>query len=247
MVKISRLWGDANFSNLPNNSKLLYIYLITNPSINSAGVLALDINLVSVQLNMELDVLRSQTKELMDIDYVLVKEVRGVIYFIIPQHFHSLPKSDSVILKLQREIKTLPEEIKIILKEVGIESSRKVVEFTKPTEDEVLEYAMEQGYIISASTFINYYEDQAKKRGRKDVWINGRGKVVKDWKATLKKIWFKEENKLTEVKGAPKGYEHFYANYEGKIIIPDGWKEGKPYSKNFLHSRELNKVFNKLN
>ena len=105
---------------------------------------------------------------------------------------------------------------------------------------------MSQGYSIDASYFINYYDNEAKRRNRVGVWINGRGKVVRDWKATLRNVWFRDENKLKECKGAPKGFEYMYVESGGKMITPDGWKDGKPFCKDFLKSKTLLRHYNEL-
>ena len=243
MIKIGRLWGNVRFSPLSNNSKLLYIYLATSPYINSVGVISPNTDVIKGQLGISLDELRECSKELVTSKLVVIKKFDEVVYFIVTDHFNSLPKSDSVTNKSTREIGELPRGLQDLLKAMGIEPSSKVIKFVKPTEKEVIEYAISQGYKVDAKTFIDYYENQAKFRGREGIWMNSKGKVVRDWKATLKKIWLKDDQKLVACKGAPKGFEFLYIDDGGKMVTPDGWRNGKPYCKNFLHNKQMLKQF----
>ena len=243
MIKIGRLWGDAKFNSLSNNSKLLYVYLATSPYINSVGVLSPNTDVIKSQLRFSLDDLRDASKGLLSSNFIVIKKVGGVIYFIVREHFNSLPKSESVINKTSKDIEGLPSELQMTLKGMGIEPSGKILKFVKPTEKEVLEYSMSKGYKVNANTFIDYYDNQAKSRGREGVWVNSKGKLVRDWRATLKKVWFKDDQKLVSCKDSPKGFEYFYIDVGGNMITPDGWRAGKPYSKNFLHNKQMLKEF----
>lgn len=243
MIKIGRLWGDIKFSPLSNNSKLLYIYLATSPYINSVGVISPNTDVIKGQLGISLDELRNCSMELVKSKLIVIKRFDEVVYFLVSDHFNSLPKSDSVINKSAREISELPKGLQELLTSMGIKPSSKVIKFVKPTPKDVVEYAISQGYRVDAKTFIDYYEGQAKSRGREGVWMNSKGKVVRDWRATLKKIWLKDDQKLTPCAGAPKGFEYLYIDDGGKVVTPDGWRGGKPYCKNFLHNKQILKEF----
>lgn len=243
-VKVSKLWGDNKFNNLTNDSKLFYIYLITNPSINTVGVLSINTSVAEAQTGLNVKRLRISTKELISNGYLHVKKYDSDFYFVVPAHFNTIAKSDSTILKVTKDLESLPVRLRDFLDTININISSKVRKFVKPSKKDVLDYCLEQGYMVNVDNFINYYQNEADKRGRSDVWINSRGKVVRDWKATMRNVWFKDENKLKSVKGAPKGYEYFYIEMNGAIITPDGWKEGKPYNKDFLKNKALLKKFN---
>lgn len=242
-VKVSKLWSDADFNSLTNNSKLFYIYLVTNPSINNVGIVRLNLKVVEAQINISLEQIRVSTRELVDKGYVHVKKYDEQLYFIIPKHFSSLPKSDAVITKVLADLSTLPTDLKNFLGSIGISTSAKTKTFVKPSENDVLEYSLSQGYLINAKDFIDYYEGQANSRGRDDVWLDGRGKEVRDWKAKMRRVWFKPERKLKMCKGAPKGYEYLYVMIDGHYHFPDSWKNGQPQSKDFLISKELKKEY----
>lgn len=245
-VKVSKLWGNNKFNNLTKNSKLFYIYLVTNPSINSVGVLSLNMTVVEAQLNIDIKQIRVSTKELISNGYLYVKQFNKIVYFIVPAHFNTLAKSDSTILKITNDLESLPEGLRDFLDSININIKGKVRKFIKPSKNEVLDYAVQNGYMINADDFINFYQNEADKRGRSDVWINSRGKVVRDWKATLRNVWFKDENKLKKCKGAPKGFEYFYVEIKGKNYSPDFWKDGLPQSKDFLISKELKKKYERI-
>jgi len=245
-VKISKLWGNNKFNNLTNNSKLFYIYLITHPSINTVGVLSINFPVAQAQLNLTIDDIRISTRELISDGYLHVKQYDSDVYFVVPAHFNTLAKSDSTILKITKDLEALPVDLRDFLDTLSINTLSKARVFVKPSKKQVLDYCIQQGYNINAENFINYYQNEADKRGRSDVWINSRGKVVRDWKATLRNVWFKDENKLKQSKGAPKGFEHFYVEVKGNVYYPDYWKNGLPQSKDFLINKELKKEYARI-
>lgn len=242
-IKVSKLWSNSKFSSLTINSKLLYIYLGTNASINSVGVLMPNIDVICIELGMTIEEVRESTKELVLHKYLLVDKIDGILFFTLPAHFNSLPKSNSTILKVTKDLKELPNRLRRKLEIIGISVDRKAISFIKPTLEEVNSYAISMGYLIDGQAFIDYYEETANRYGRKDIWLDSRGKQVKDWKGKLRKVWFKEERKLTPCKGAPKGYEYFFIELDGELKTPDGWRDGKPYSKNFLINKQLQKTY----
>jgi len=242
-VKISKLWGNNKFINLTNDVKLLYIYIITHPSINSVGVLLLNLDITIVNLNTTLEHLRGNCKTLIDEGYIRIKKSGNILYVIAPAHFNTLAKSDSTIIKINNDLRDLPDDVVKELDSLGINSNSKIKKFIKPKEEEVLEYSMKQGHKVDAKMFINFYEDESRRRGKTDCWVNSKGKLVRDWKATIRNVWFKDENKFTICKDAPKGFEYFYVEVEGKTYFPDSWRDGLPQSKNFLVKKELRKQY----
>ncbi len=246
-VKVARLWKDARFRELPNLTKLLYIYLCTSKDLNVVGVFSPVLESVCVELKIDIEELRYHTRELVAKKFIYVKKIEGVVYFVIPAHFNTIPKSEASILKIQKALASLPDSLSQFLKTIGITTNFKVKEFKKPTPEEAAEYAVSLGYLVSGKDFVEYYENQAFKYGRSDIWVDGRGTPVKDWKAKLRKVWCKQENKMKTFDDAPKGFEAFYININGVIVYPDGWKNGKPFSKDFTSDIELKKQFNENN
>lgn len=244
-VKIGKLWSNSKFSSLSNNSKLFYIYLSTSPSINSVGVCSLDIKVVSIQLDLSVDDLRTSMLELVEKDFILCDNISGELYFTVLGHFNTVPKSDTAVLKVKNDLDSLPAKLVKKLNSKGITVDRKVIKFTEPTEEEVMDYALSQGYKIDAAAVIEYYRSKARQYGKVGLWVDSRGKQVKDWKAKLRVVWFKDEHKLKTVDGAPKGYEHFFINFEGKLVFPESWKNGKPFSKNIAVNKKLQEEYEK--
>lgn len=242
-VKVNKLWSNKKFLDLDLETKVLYLYLVTNPSISIVGVICPDLDIVCIQLKMGIDQIRYHTKILIDKGYLYVGKHDGELYFVVIEHFNSLPKSESTVLKVTKELQSLPVSLQAKLKKIGVSVDKKVVEFTKPTVQEVNDYAISMGYLIDGQAFIDYYEETADRYGRKDIWLDSRGKQVKDWKGKLRKVWFKDERKLTPCKGAPKGFEYFFIEMDGELKTPDGWRDGKPYSKNFLINKQLKKTY----
>ena len=154
-----------------------------------------------------------------------------------------MPKSDTSVLKITKELELLPEGLVTYLAQIGISTQRKVVTFNEPTAEEVMDYSLSQGYQIDAGAFIGFYQAKAIAYGKKGLWVDGRGKQVKDWRAKLRVVWFKDENKLKTVAGAPKGFESFYIDFEGKQVFPESWRNGKPHSKNIAVAKALNRAY----
>lgn len=244
-VKLNKLWGTSKFTNLSTNSKFLYLYLTTHNNLSLLGVLSLPLNLISIETGLTLDNLRDSSKELINSGYLQVEKIEGVIYFIVPAHFNTVPKSDSTVMKVTKELQQLPKGLVKRLDKLNINVSRKVVTFNEPSPKQVMDYALSQGYKIDAEAFIGFYRGKAKAYGKEGLWLDGRGKQVKDWKAKLRVVWFKDENKLKTVKGAPKGFESFYINFEGKQVFPESWKNNLPHSKNIAVDKALKREYEK--
>lgn len=244
-VKIGKLWSNNTFLKLTNNSKLLYIYLASNPSISSVGVLSLNLEIAKVQLSMTVDEIREATRELRDSKLVGVKSYDNELFFIIKAHFTSMPKSDTTVLKVTKDLELLPAGLVKYLASLGITTDRKAVVFKEPTAEEIMEFALAQGYQIDADAVIQFYRGKAAAFGKQGLWLDSRGKQVKDWKAKLRVVWFKDENKLKVIDGAPKGFESFYINFEGKQVFPESWKDGKPHSRNIAVKNALIKEYEK--
>lgn len=230
-VKISKLWKDSGFQKLPDATKLLYLYLVTNPDLNMVGVFSPNLEILCIELGITMDSLRESTKILQDSKKVYVKSYGNLIYFVVPEHFNSIPKSESTVSRVNKVFNSLPDEMVIFLDSIGISINSKVREFKRPSPEEIMEYGLSLGHLIQPEVFIGFYEEQSVRYGKKDIWVDGRGTEVRDWKAKLRKVWLKEDNKIKTFKDAPKGYESFHIIENGAVVTPDGWKNGKPWSK----------------
>jgi len=244
-VKISRLFKDSRFSNLPDITKLLYIYLSTNPNLNTVGVFSPNLGVVCIEVGCSMEELQESSKLLIKLKYLYVKKFEEVIYFIIPEHFNTIPKSEAVITKVNKTLETLPEALSLFLNSIGINVKAKTKEFVEPTPKEVTELSLSWGYLVDAEKFIGYYKEQSERYGKKGIWVDGRGTQVRDWKAKLKRIWCRDENKIKTFKDAPKGFEGFHIIKDGNVITPDGWKNSKPFSKSFTVDIELKREYEK--
>ncbi len=241
-VKVSKLWSNNKFNSLTKNSKLLYLYLCTSPQVSFLGVLIPNTKVLCLELNIDISELRESSKQLIEKRYIYVGKHEDSIYFIVLDHFKTLPKSDTTILRMNREIKSYPQSFIKILNNLGIEPNKKIVQFSKPTAEDVTKYASSQGYSIDGNTFVQYYNsvsEKYKKHEKDDAWFDNRGKRVIDWKGKLRRVWCKDENKIEAMKDAPKGYEYFYVMINGNRVKPDGWRDGIPYSKNFITNKKI--------
>lgn len=244
-VNITKLWGNAMFMTLTIDAKLLYLYLISNPSINNVGVISIVPDVSSRQLGISIDNFRKASKELIDKKYIYIKNIDGVIYFIVPSHFSTIPKTEGLIEKVKSDLKSIPSELKEFLKSIGISSNAKEINLKKPTIEEINQFCIDSGYMVNAEDFYNFYEKISTDRGTTNYWVDSKGRIVKDWKMKMKKVWFKPENKIIIPDNAPKGFEFLYVEINGIKYFVDYWRDGKPHSKHFIANKELKKEYEK--
>lgn len=244
-VNIAKLFRDVKFSQLPDKAKILYIYLATNPDLNKVGVFSPNIPVVQLESGLKEGELRHYSRILINVGKLHVKEFEGIVYFIIPDYFNTVPKSEASVNRVNKALKALPKGLVDFLDSIGINTSSKVRTFVKPTAEEVSNYAMSLGYLINGKDFVDYYQGQSDRYGKKDIWVDTRGKQVSDWKGKLRKVWCKEDRKLQTIKGAPKGYEHFYIVQDGNVVQPESWRDGKPHHKLISYDIALKKEFKK--
>lgn len=243
-VTVSKLWGSRKFKNLSNNARMLYIYLTNNSFISYLGVVCQTPDEISATLNLTVTEIREASKELIDQNDLYVKGSGDDIYFIIPAHFSTVGKADTIIEKIKSELKSLPMDIVEFLDSIGINSSNKKKKFNKPTIEDIEKYSLSQGYFVDGKTFYEFYDNNPLSD--ENFWYDGRGKIVSDWKAKLRNVWASKAIKITFPKDAPKGFETFYIKSDsGDIIVPDSWKDGLPVSKNFIHHKKLRQEYDK--
>lgn len=234
MVKLGKLWGDAEFASLSPNSKLLYCYLSTQPSITTLGILVLDIERINLDLKLEsFDELHEAFAELKDkqyIDFFFSNETILTIHVI--DHFRSLPKSKSIIKKGIEEGKGSKGALRTMLHDHFVAEDFRDTNFIPPTPTEVAEYALSLGYLVNGKNFVEYYED--------NDWFDKNNKKVRNWKAKVSKVWCRDANKLETAEGAPKGFEYFFVEIEeGHRIYPQSWVKGLPSHSNHIYAQYL--------
>jgi len=239
MVKISKLWGDAIFNGLSPHAKLLYIYLCSQSTISTLGVIRINPSKILGDLSTDLKVPEIIYNLIINDFIIEIVESEDYHTFLILNHFKSLAKSKANIRKAVDEGKEAKGELQSILRGFFIKEDFEGNEFKPPTPEQVTEHALSKGYTVNGKKFCEYYGD--------NDWYNKNNKKVRNWKATLERVWCREENKLVLVEGSPKGYEYFYVEIEsGERISPESWKDGKPNHSNFLYTELLTNKFNGL-
>ena len=199
-----------------------------------ANRIMLDLGMSKEQYNLEY---QDALTELLLNEYVVVTYPNPKFtVFIIKEHFLSLSKSKLNIRKAIDEGKSSPYQTK--LREIySPEDFKHETSFTPPTPEEVTNYALSKGYVVNGNTFVDYYAS--------NDWYNKNNKKVRNWKATLDRVWCREESKLELVDGAPKGFEYFHITLDnGERVSPEGWKNDKPTHSNFLYAELLIEEFN---
>ena len=185
--------------------------------------------------------------ELVKERFIFCDNYNGDIYFTVLAHFATLPKSEAVARRVKKELSELPEGLVTKLSAYGIRPALKVREFVEPTPEEVSEYCLTVGHKVDGRQVVEFYRNQAEKRGKKGYWYDSKGKLVIDWKRKVRSVWCRDENKLKAIDGAPKGYEYFHIYVDGVMVFPDAWKGGKPFSRNIAMNKKLKEEYENKN
>lgn len=237
MVKVGKLWGDAKFASLSPYSKLLYCYLISQPSITTLGVLLLDIRRISFDLKLTEDIISEEILNLSTSGYIKALRDSDLVTLFIVNHYRSLAKSKSNIRKATDEGKAAEGQLRTIFRESFIPEDFNITGFNPPTPKEVMEYALSLGYEVNGKAFVDYYGD--------NDWYDKNNRKVRAWRTKVAKVWCREENKVQMADGAPKGFEHFFVEIEdGVRVYPESWKGGLPSHSNYIYADYLIKGFN---
>lgn len=235
MVDLRKKWGNADFTLLPPLTKLVYIYLVTNPTISTLGVLELLPGHIVRDLGIKKNFLNKALEELDEQGFIYRIPHDRKVVVIIKAHYKSLAKSKANIRKGKDEGSASPYR-KHLLKLYTKDDFTSGTNFKAPTPAEVSQYALENGYLVDGRLFVDHYAS--------NDWYNKNDKKVRNWKATCIKVWCRDENKIEKVEGAPKGFEHFHVlTEEGEIIVPEGWSDSGPTHGNFLKAQILKEEY----
>ena len=238
MVKIGKLWGDARFDSLSPNSKLLYCYLFSQPNISTLGLIVIDKN--KILLDTKLKSIDKPLGELLKGGYVKVHTTGDILSVVVIGHWKSLAKSKANIRKALEEGASANPTIKAIYRSIYSKEDFEAKGFKEPTPKEVADYALSEGYLVNGKGFCEYYGN--------NNWYDKNNKLVRNWKAKVRNVWCRDENRLESADGAPKGFEYFFVELEsGDRISPSSWKDGLPQHGNFVYAQYLINEFNEKN
>lgn len=239
MVKVGKLWGDAKFASMSPFSKLLYCYLISQPSITTLGFLVLDLDRVKLDLKIEDDDQIDESLSELAFNYYIdfYFENESIISLLVLGHFKSLPKSKSNIRKAIDEGKLSEGDRRdMLLQHFNSSDFKDSTSFTPPTAQEVSDYALSIGFLVDGKAFVEYYGD--------NDWYDKNNKKVRNWKAKCRKVWCKDERRLESIDGAPEGYEYYYITLEdGKRIQPTSWRGGYPEHSDVRYAQLLYEAY----
>lgn len=245
-IKISKLWQETTFNRYSKNAKLLYLYLLTNPQINILGVVEQDVQVVCKETSISYNEMRVAAKELVDTKKLVVEKSVDSFFFVLLGFYKSnTTKSESTLIKVKEVLDTYPQSFITKLDDIGIKLNVVVNKFVVPTPKEVSEYALGLGYSVDGKTFVDYYNNSSVNR-LDGKWQDGRGKLITDWKAKVRKVWCKDSNKLVVLEGCPKGMENFSIDFLDKTYYPDSWVDGLPSHVDFGIKKMLQKKFKSM-
>jgi len=232
ILGLSKLFNDSKLTELATESRLIYIYLITRPSMNNVGVIKPIISELKGSTGLSVDQLRTHTKSLIESEYLYSYDK----YLVAPICYNKR------VSTVKSEFEQLPRDLRDYLVTIGINPLKHTTKaiFKVPTYREVSEYAMSMGYIFDGKPFVDYYNKNSKG---KDHWYNKYGKKVINWKGTLLQVWLRGAEKVKKLDNAPEGYEYFFVEKGDGYITPDGWRDGKPCSKDFINDMMLKREY----
>jgi hypothetical protein len=222
----------ANFKDVSSESRLLYIYLMTHPQLNTVGVVQLNPEVSVLETGLSIEDFRKSTTELINKKVLKVLKFDSVVYFLLVKHYETNPTGSLTFKKAQDILNKLPEKVKEWV-EQDIDISTKEGVFVEPTAQEVSDYCISIGHVVDGEAVVEYYSRQAELY-RKKSWVDSRGKQIIDWKSKMRNVWCRDSNKLKKQNDAPIGYEYFHIKYGERIIYPDYWRGGLPQSKEGL-------------
>lgn len=110
MIKDS-FWTDSYIENLDPIEKLLFIYLLTNPLCNIAGIYQIQTKRIAFEIGIEKDMVEKLLKRLQDDD----KIIRHSDWLLIVNHAkHQAFSNPNVTAGIKRIIEELPSEVKAL-------------------------------------------------------------------------------------------------------------------------------------
>ena len=236
-VQTSKLWSEPWFMKLKPLSKLIYLYCLTRPGVNTLGLFVSTPQEIIGQLTITMEQFNTYLIALVKDNHLVIKEDEGLYWFWITDYVKGFPKKGARFETGVKQFNKLPYKIQHFIK--SYLPPMMIVNATEPpTPEQVSEYALQMGYLIDGKEFVDYYQNLD--------WKDTRGKKVHNWKTKVRQVWCKKDRKIEPVKGAPEGFEFFHAKHEDRIIFPTKWTGGKPYGKSIIEDQLLQKEFEDL-
>lgn len=212
------IWSDPWFEDLSSEEKLLFIYLITNEKTNMIGVYETSIKKMSFETGIdksEIETILLKFEQKQKIKYINNRVV--LLNFLKHQHYNTnmlknaidcynaLPEelklhNFSTLSKDSEGFETLLNHFGMVRKveveieiekevEIKVKSEVKSKIFTPPTQIEVENYFVENGYTKESGTKAFEYYNRLN-------WKDSNNRPVKNWKNKMLSVWFTEKNKL---------------------------------------------------
>lgn len=203
-------WDDSFVQGLSPNSKLLFLYLLTNSLTNVLGIYEITLKRIVFDTGLtELSISKSFE------DFGRLKKVYFIDNYIVLPNFlknqsmnnnmktgavnvyNELPKKITELSDYEHEVKDFESLLKAL---ESFENSNINIKFNinrvepkkiNPSLDDIKKYFKENNYTEkSAIKFFKYY-DAGK-------WKDSKGNAVINWKQKAQSVWFKEENEVKE-------------------------------------------------
>ena len=231
-IDINNLFSkDDRFSACSPTAKLLYLYLINSDSINIVGVFY-PINQFTLieYLGISREELRVATRELVSARLIVIQNYSDDFYIIIKDVYDIQTQSKTTKINIAKELDNCIRPLREYLGKIGIvrpDVPKEVLgKSSIPSAEEVTAYGRSIGYKVDGSKLVDYYTKMSLGVRGGGYWVDKNGNRVKDWKAKVRSVWLRDDNKIEAVNGCPSGFEDF--NVDGNY--PEKWVNGLPYS-----------------
>lgn len=216
-------WSDSKVDTFSPEDKYFMLYLLTNPHTTQLGIYEFSMKHAAFEMGYSVETVQALLSRFQD-RYRIIMYCQDTGEIAIKNYLkHSIVKGGKPVLDcLKKELRQVKSkdlvkfvfsanqnsenatvrEFILYIREiykynlndndndneriVDDSSKEKRKRFTPPTLEEVTAYCRELNSKIDPQQFIDYYTANG--------WVQGKGKPIKDWKATVR-TWNRRENK----------------------------------------------------
>lgn len=203
-------WRDKYIEKLDTSAKLLFLYFLTSPDSNIAGIYQVPISIIAVDTGLKIEIITKILERFAHDEKILYRD-GWVAIKNFSKHQSTNPKVQAGI---DRELKVVPEELKAWCNSLSIDYITPIignqnsdigigkgkgkgigkVKSRPENIEEVREYLQERNITsFTAEAFLDHQETVG--------WIYGKNKVpIKDWKAAVRTWEQRHKNQSTQKK-----------------------------------------------
>lgn len=217
----TQIWSDPFFSELENEKKIFYLYILTNERTRQCGIYEISKKHMAFDLGISLEKVSNLIKFFSKCgkihfsdttNEIAVKNWAKYNYSTSPKVVKCIESElkivkNRVLIEYIYSIDSVSQEEKEQEEEQEEEKDLKPPKNKQPILEDVIAFFNENNYTTeSATKAFNYYHPE---------WIDSNGKKVINWKQKMRGVWFKDENLIKEEELTDD--QQFYRNVMAQI------------------------------